>query len=130
MNLLDILEAEYPVNRLIKIDGRIDAYVWRLETDQIQQIVNLPRDNPIELAVETVVIGIGDASGPGSFNSERGRTWLRTHPTALLSLASTVQEFNELTGPSDARKKKSETMTESEDSSTSACDSELDTLDD
>lgn len=131
LSLIDQLEAEFPIKREVKLDGKVTVWIWRLEIEKLQKILGLHAlGDGLATATEIVVSAVGDESGPGSFDNERGRRWLKLRPNAVLELAQAVREFNELDGPSEDRKKKSDPTSNSEDCSTSASDLESNTLDD
>lgn len=122
LSLLDQLEEKFPVCRQVNIEG-MTVWVWRLDIEEVLRIASLSsgaqgNSGLIDVGIECCVAGVGDESGPGAFNSERGRRWLRLHPNAVLELSKAVQDFNELSGPSEDRKKKSESPPSSEDYST------------
>lgn len=134
IDLLTALEESFPTSREIKIDGfDHPLWLWKIELPELIQLMDLPRETQgeqLQLGIESCVKGVGDQSGARIFNCDRGRKWLATHPMAAANLAKAVYEFNEMDGPSDDRKKKSDSQTTSSASSNSVEDSELDTLDD
>lgn len=132
-SLIDLLETEFPNNKQIKLDGKVPIWIWRLELPRLMELVRLPmgtQEEQIAASIELIVASVGDSNGPGSLDNERGRAWLAMRPNAVLELAGAVRELNELDGPNEDRKKKSETASNSDACSTSADSSELDTLDD
>jgi hypothetical protein len=121
IDLLAKLFEEFPVKRKINVEGFPDGfYLWRLEPQQIFELMKIPHataEDMVPYALRECQLGIGDEVGPGVFDNEHGAKWLLTHPQAMTALAKAVREFNELTGPSEERKKKSETNESSDCSS-------------
>lgn len=115
-DLLDELDAAYPVKREIRVEG-IDRslWVWRLEPEQILDLSQTPHESQtqnIEYQIKLIGAAIGTEEKPGAFATDRGRQWLMRHPRVLLDLSRIAIEFNELGGPSEDRKKKSETQSD------------------
>lgn len=132
-SLIDALEAEFPSSKPITIEGKINARLWRIDFSKLIKLVEMPRatqEDQIKQSIELAVASVGDESGPGSLDNERGRLWLASRPNAVLEIARAVQDFNEVFGPNEDRKKKSESASNSDAYSTSAETSESDTLDD
>ncbi|HBE71239.1 MAG TPA: hypothetical protein DDW52_24090 [Planctomycetaceae bacterium] len=131
LDILAALEEHLPTKRRVDVDGwPVPVWVWRLDYTAILEISKLPRDSEEQMAQyghRLVAMAIGDEEAPGTFDNERGQDWLTRHPMAALHLAKVAQEFNELTGPSEDRAKKSES---SELSTTSVGSSGSDTPDD
>lgn len=131
IDILTALEDEFPIKRRIDVEGwPVPVWVWRLEYEHILEAAKLPRDSEAEMAdygLRLVEMAIGSEEAPGTFANERGRAWLKRNAMAALHLAKAVQDFNELSGPSGDRIKKSEP---SADCSTSAETLESDTQDD
>jgi hypothetical protein len=134
IDLLTALEESFPTSREIKIDGfEHPLWLWKIELPELMELMDLPRETQgeqLQLGIESCVKGVCDESGAKIFESDRGRKWLATHPMAAANLAKAVYEFNEIDGPSDDRKKKSNSRASSNASSNSVEDWELDTLDD
>ena len=131
VGLLEALEEALPTSRRIDIDGwPRPVWVWRLELCQVlalnakRGLMNEGEKGFQEWGVELLAMCLGDANAPGVFASARGRSWLRRQPEAVAKLIPVAAQFNELSGPSEERKKKSETAPELEPSSTSAALSE------
>lgn len=125
-SLLDVLEDALPIKRQLNIDGwPRTPWIWRLE---LPQIIDLQRKRSlaaedergaVEWGIELLVLCLGDENAPGTFASARGRSWLRRQAEALGMLVPLAIEFNELKGAHPDRKKKSESVTAHEPSSTS-----------
>lgn len=133
IELIDQLETEFPSSRPIMIEGKVPAHIWKIDFARLIKLIEMPRktqEEQIAASIELVVASIGNESGPGSLDNERGRLWLASRPNAVLEIARAVQDFNEVFGPNEDRKKKSETQSNSGACSTSASDSESCTLDD
>ncbi len=64
----------------------------------------------VEFGLRLIGMAVGDENGPGVFDNDRARAFLRRQPNIVMALSNAVQEFNELNGPSDERKKSSEPM--------------------
>lgn len=127
LGLLEALEEAMPIKRRIDIDGwPRPVWVWRLELAQILDLQSkraLMKDGQRgfqEWGIELLAMCLGDEGAPGSFASARGRSWLRRQPEAITQLIPVAAQFNELSGPSEDRKKKSETPNDSEHSLQSA----------
>jgi hypothetical protein len=132
--LLAELMADRPVKRRVTVEAwNKTLWVWRLETAELLRLSRLPRTNDAEIAaysVEICVAGVGTEEAVGCFDCAAGREWLSRQGEAMLLLAKAVQDFNELTGPSDERKKKSATMLTCDAASTYAEPSGSSTPDD
>lgn len=121
--LLQALEDALPIKRQVNIEGwPRPVWIWRLE---LPQLLDLNRKVALlsegdkgkaEYGLELLVMCLGDEGAPGSFASARGRSWLRRQAEAVTKLIPLALDFNEVTGPSADRKKKSVAAT-SEDSS-------------
>lgn len=109
--LLDDLEAAFPIKREVHIDGlKRPVWVWRLSSEQLMEVAETPHDGTAEVikfTLKLVGYAVGDESSPGLLGTDRGQAWLMRNPKALLELGKVCREFNELGGPSDERKKKS-----------------------
>lgn len=126
-SLLEVLEDALPIKRQVNVEGwPRPVWIWRLE---LPQILDLQRKRPLleedergvaEFGIELLAMSLGDSNAPGEFRSARGRSWLRRQVEAVSRLIPLALEFNEINGPSDRRKKKSETANGGEISSTSA----------
>lgn len=113
IDLLGLLEDQFPVKREIQVEGwPAGVFMWRLDVDDILELNAMPRETYPQMAAQSVrlcQLSLGDVDGPGLFDNERGQSWLAKHPLVLTTLAKAIREFNELSGPSEERKKKSET---------------------
>lgn len=113
IDLLEKLEERFPVKRELQIEGwPAGVFMWRLDAASIMELQSLPHSTYPEIAhysIRLCQLALGDENGPGLFDNERGHSWLSKNPLAMTTLAKAVREFNELTGPSEERKKKSET---------------------
>ncbi|HBE69451.1 MAG TPA: hypothetical protein DDW52_15005 [Planctomycetaceae bacterium] len=111
LDILAALEDHLPTKRRVDVEGwPVPVWVWRLDYKAILEVSKLPRETEVERAEfghRLVAMAIGDEDAPGTFDNERGQDWLRRHPIATLHLYEVAQDFNELTGPSQARAKKS-----------------------
>jgi hypothetical protein len=132
--LLAELMADRPVKRPVTVEAwNKTLWVWRLDTAELLRISKMPRKTNEEIAaysVEICVAGVGTEEAVGCFDCAAGREWLSRQGEAMLLLAKAVQDFNELTGPSDERKKKSATMQTSDAASSYAGASGSSTPDD
>lgn len=127
LGLLDVLEESLPIKRRIDIEGwPRPVWVWRLELCQIvelnakRKLLSEGERGAQEWGIELLAMALGDAGAPGTFASARGRSWLRRQPEAVARLIPIAAQFNELSAPSEERKKKSPAAPEPEPSSTSA----------
>lgn len=114
-DLLNELEDGIPIKRELRVEGWPVLWIWRLTPEQIFEIATSPHETPeqlVEHSLKLIGFSVGDEHKPGIFATERGRAWLSRQPNAILELAAVVREFNELGGPSEGRKKKSETAPE------------------
>lgn len=131
LDLLTQLEEQFPSSRDVQVEWFPDLVrVHRMTFDQLMETTKLDRNKSDQFALHLVTTLVTDTNDVHIFDRPRGVAWLVKHPQVLLELANLVQEFNELTGPSEDRKKKSETATDSDACSPSAETSESDTLDD
>ena len=126
-DLLDVLEQELPIKRRVDVSGwPRPVWIWRMELAQIVQLNDrrsLLADGERgkqEWGLEVLAAALGDEGAPGTFSTARGRSWLRRQPEAFTALLPLVLEFNELSGPSEDRKKKLLTQDEPEPYLTSA----------
>lgn len=131
LDLISQLEEQFPVSRQVNIEGFPKTlWVWRMETEQILAMagsgVSAGSDPSqiVEFGLRLIGMAIGDENGPGVFDNDRARAFLRRQPNIVMALSNAVQEFNELNGPSDERKKSSETMKDFETSSPSQGESD------
>ncbi len=126
LDILSALEEEFPPSRQVNIEGwPAPVWVWRFDIEVMRELATIAGDET-DQALWLVRKGIGDEKEPGVFDNDRGIAWLRRNPHALTELGSIVADFNEVGGPSEDRRKKSE---DSADSSSSAETSESDTQD-
>lgn len=113
VGLLAALEDALPIKRQVNISGwPRPVWVWRLELYQLvelnqrRKLLNEDTKGVQEWGLELLAMCLGDEGAPGTFANAKGRSWLRRQPEAVALLIPIAIEFNELTGPSDARKKK------------------------
>jgi hypothetical protein len=122
-DLIEALERAFPLSRQVNIEGFDHSlWVWKIDLPDLLKLVAMSREtteDQLAMGLEACVLGVGDYQGNRVFASDRGRAWLSKNPMIVLTLAKAVQDFNELAGPSDDRKKKSENQTGSNASSSS-----------
>lgn len=132
-DLIAALEQAFPLSRQVNIEGfEHPLWVWKVDLPDLLKLVAMARsttEEQLAMGLEACVLGVGDEQGNRVFASDRGRAWLSKNPMVVIALAKAVQDFNELAGPSDDRKKKSENQTGSSASSSSVEISDTDTLD-
>lgn len=130
-SLIAELEEELPVKRQVNVEGwPRPVWVWKITLEQIQELSKLPRETSQQVeayGLKLLSYSLGDESAPAGFATARSQNWLRRQALACLELIRVAQEFNELAGPSEERKKKSRTA---EENSSSSCaeTSDSDTL--
>lgn len=132
--LIAELEAAVPIKRQVNVEGwPRPVWIWKLTTEQLLELNTFPRGTPKEVSaysLRLLAYCLGDENAPAGFGSASGQAWLSRQPMAVIELTRAAQQFNELHGPNDDRKKKSETTSACEPCSTSAVTCESDTLDD
>ena len=127
-DLLAALEETFPTSRQVNIEGfQHPLWAWKVELPDLLRLVDMPRDSQeqqLAMGLEACVLGVCNQQGERVFDNERGRLWLSRNPMFVLELAKAVQDFNELVGPSESRKKKSENQNKSNACSLSVENSE------
>jgi hypothetical protein len=110
----DVLEKELPTKQKLELSWipteAGELYVHRLSGPDLLQFIEAAgrsgesKESTFQFATELVAKSVGGESGPGYFDSDRGRRWLGSYAMRTMELFQVAQAFNELTQSSEQRK--------------------------